>query len=468
MTRALRAALFLLLAGTTIARAGDDSFVFGRFGRVTIYRPEGPPRAVVLFVSGDGGWNLGVIDMARRLQGLGAAVAGIDMRTLRKNLEASPRRCAYPAGDFEELSRALQLRLKLPRYERPLLVGYSSGATLVYGLIAQAPPETFAGALSLGFCPDLEMTKPLCAQRGLTLTPRKKGPGFDLGAVKELAVPWIVMQGEIDEVCDPAGTKEFAGRIPKAQVISLPKVGHGFSVAKNWDPQFAAAFGSLSAVAEAPAAIRGEGAPHVALDEVEAAAGRSGDTLAVLLTGDGGWADIDKGIAGALAASGIPVLGWSSLEYYWTPRTPETAARDLEAVIRHYLVAKRKSRVLLVGFSFGADVLPFLASRLPADLRSRVAGIALIGLSMHAQFEFHVTGWFGGHGDPNFPTGPEVSRLKGLPVLCLQGQDDDDSACRGIPAGLARTVVLPGGHHLGGDYARVSALILDALSAKKP
>ncbi len=468
MTRALRAAVLLVLAAAGGARAQDDSFVFGAFGRVSVYRPEGPPRAVVLFVSGDGGWNLGVVDMARRLQGLGAAVVGIDMRNLQRNLEALPRRCAYPAGDLEELSRAFELRLTLPKYVRPLLVGYSSGASLVYGAIAQAPSETFAGALSLGFCPSLDMTRPLCAQRGLTVAPRRKGPGFDLGAAKELAVPWIVLQGEIDQVCSPAATKAFVGQIPRASVVALPKVGHGFSVTSNWDPQFAAAFDSLATGPKAASALRDPGAPDVALDEVDAAAGTSGDTLAVLLTGDGGWAEIDKGIAGALAARGIPVLGWSSLEYYWSPRTPETAARDLEAVLRHYLVAKGKSRILLVGFSFGADVLPFLASRLPADLKSRVAGIALIGLSMHAQFEFHVSGWLGGHGDPNFPTGPEVARLKGLPVLCLQGQDDDDSACRGIPAGYARTMVLPGGHHLGGDYARVGALILEGLKAVKP
>lgn len=467
MTRALLARGLVLLAAAGTALAQDESFVFGAFGRVSVLRPEGPPRAVVLFVSGDGGWNLGVIDMARRLQGLGAAVAGVDMRTLRRNLETSSRRCAYPAGDFEELSRALQLRLKLPKYVRPLLAGYSSGASLVYGVIAQATPETFAGALSLGFCPGLEMARPLCAQRGLTVAARRNGPGFEFGVAKELAVPWTVLQGEIDQVCDPAATRAFVGQIPAATLVSLPKVGHGFSVAKNWDPQFAAAFESLAAEHKTPLPMKDQGAPDVALDEVEAAAGTSGDTLAVLLTGDGGWADIDKGIAGALAARGIPVLGWSSLEYYWTPRTPEGAARDLEGVIRHYLAAKKKTRVLLVGFSFGADVLPFLASRLPEDLRSRVAGIALIGLSMHAQFEFHVSGWLGGHGDPKFPTGPEVARLKGLPVLCLQGQDDDDSACRGIPAGFGRTVVLPGGHHLGGDYARVGALILESLGAGK-
>ncbi|MBX7185391.1 MAG: virulence factor family protein [Vicinamibacteria bacterium] len=468
MTRALLAAALLCVATAGPAHAQDESFVFGSFGKVALYRPQGTPRAVVLFVSDDGGWNLGVIDMARRLRELGAEVAGIDMRTLRRNLEASSRGCAYPAGDFEELSRAVQLRLHLSRYVRPILAGYSSGATLVYAVIAQAPPETFAGAISLSFCPHVAISRPLCGQRRFTVAPRRNGPGFDLGAAKDLAVPWFVLQGEIDQVCDAAGARAFVGQIPRATLIGLPSVGHAFPAMRTWDSQFVTAFDALSKPADRLAEVKDPGAPDIALDEVDAAAGTSSDTLAVLLTGDGGWAEIDKGIAGALAARGIPVLGWSSLEYYWTPRTPDGAARDLAAVIRHYLVAKKKSRVLLAGFSFGADVLPFLASRLPGDLRSRVAGVALIGLSMHAQFEFHVTGWLGGHGDPNFPTGPEVARLKGLPVLCLQGQDDDDSACRGIPPSFARTVVLPGGHHLGGDYSRVGALILDALGAKKP
>lgn len=458
----------LILLAASSVQGQDDSFTFGSFGRVAVYRPEGPPRSVVLFVSGDGGWNQGVVDMARRLQSLGAVVGGVDMRTLQKNLEASSRKCVYPAGDFEELSRAVQLRLKLPRYERPILAGYSSGATLVYGLIASAPPETFAGAISLGFCPDLEVRKPLCAERGLTVTPRKKGPGFDLGVAPGLTVPWFVLQGEIDEVCAAGETRAFVAQIPTATLFSLPRVGHGFSVTKKWDPQFVSAYKALLPPEVAPAfPSKDLGAPDLGLVEVPASPGTSSDTLAILLTGDGGWADIDKGIAGALAERGLPVLGWSSLSYYWSPRTPDSAARDLDAVIRHYLIARRKSRVLLVGFSFGADVLPFLVSRLPADLRRRVSGVALVGLSSHAQFEFHLTGWLGGQGDPGFPTVPEIAKLKGTPVVCLQGEDDDDSACGDIKAGVSRTVVLPGGHHLGGDYARVGAVILDVIDPKK-
>lgn len=143
--------LALLLAAAP-AGQGVDRFTVPTFGQVTVYRPAGPSSQVVLFISGDGGWNLGVVSMAERLRDLGALVVGIDIRTFLKSL-SSPSRCAYPAGALEELSRAIQLRYELPVYERPILVGYSSGATLVYAALAAAPPETFAGAISLGVLP---------------------------------------------------------------------------------------------------------------------------------------------------------------------------------------------------------------------------------------------------------------------------------------------------------------------------
>ena len=40
-----------------------ESLSYGRFGQVAIYRPAPHPKNVVLFLSGDGGWNLGVVDM---------------------------------------------------------------------------------------------------------------------------------------------------------------------------------------------------------------------------------------------------------------------------------------------------------------------------------------------------------------------------------------------------------------------
>jgi len=79
----------------------------------------------------------------------------------------------------------VQLPRKLPEYKRPIVVGYSSGATVAYAALVAAPPETFAGAISLGFCPDLEIRTAMCQMRGLKATRRAKGVGFDLAPFPE-------------------------------------------------------------------------------------------------------------------------------------------------------------------------------------------------------------------------------------------------------------------------------------------
>jgi type IV secretory pathway VirJ component len=226
-------------------------FEFGRFGEVSIYRGSMPPRDVVLFVSGDGGWNLGVISMARRLTKNGAVVAGIDVRRYLAQLEKSTDQCVSPAADFENLSRDLQSKLGFEHYLQPTLVGYSSGATLVYAALAEAADGLFKGAVSIGFCPDLDLKKSVCRGSGIEATPRRDGKGMlkgvDFLPAKQLPGKWISLQGEIDQVCSAPATQKFIERVPGAGIVMLPRVGHGYSVERNWVPQFEAAYGRITA-----------------------------------------------------------------------------------------------------------------------------------------------------------------------------------------------------------------------------
>lgn len=186
--------------------------------------------------------------------------------------------------------------------------------------------------------------------------------------------------------------------------------------------------------------------------------------MAIILTGDGGWASLDQGVAGLLAEQGVPSIGWSSLRYYWAARTPQEGAADLARIIRHYTAAWHVSRVVLVGYSFGADVLPFLANRLPAEVARQVSSIVLLAPSNQASFQFHVTDWIASDGDSRYPTPPEIERLV-PPVTCVTDADDTDSVCHAMATGRSRVAAVVGhGHHFSGDYAQLASLVLRSLS----
>jgi len=158
----------------------------------------------------------------------------------------------------------------------------------------------------------------------------------------------------------------------------MPKVGHGFSVPRNWMPQFKAEFQHLVANSEDKAPPSRAGLQDLPLVEVLASR-PSRDVLAVILSGDGGWAGIDREIADVLAKKNVPVVGLNSLRYFWQSKTPKNAAADLERILKAYMALWNKDKVVLIGYSLGADVLPFMANRLPSELLSRLFPSILMG-----------------------------------------------------------------------------------------
>lgn len=435
---------------------------YGRFGPVTICRGSSPPSRVVLFVSGDGGWNLGVVDMARSLAGLDALVAGIDITRYLKELSKSGEPCLYPAADLEALSKFIQKKFDFPEYIPPVLVGYSSGATLVYAALVQAPATTFKGAVSLGFCPDLDLPKALCRGTGLEWKAGRKPGSFIFLPAPALEAPWIALQGLDDKVCDPAATEAFVRATGKAAVVKLPKVGHGFAVQKNWLPQFKEAFERLCAEppVEHPAVV--PSLEDLPLVEVPAR-GAERDILAVLVTGDGGYGVTDRGISEDLASNGIPVVALNSLKYFWLRKTPDIASRDLERILARYLSVWRKGKVVLIGYSLGADVMPFMLNGLPENSQSSVTALVLMGPSENVEFEFHLMDWVGrAPGKGSLPVVPEINRVKkDIPVLCVYGEEDDAQVCRLLDPGRTKSISVRAGHRFGRNFAPISAAILE-------
>jgi type IV secretory pathway VirJ component len=453
--QAMKYSLFVtaLVLLADLAAAAPTQLSHGRFKDLAVYKPPAQATSFVLFLSGDEGWSGRAESLAEQLAQQGAMVVGIDLPKFKAVLEADGAECVFPDGDLENLSHFVQAYFHSSTYLAPLIVGIDSGGSMAYAVLAQAPQDTFAGALSVGFCPHLNFNKPLCKGSGLDLTHSTRGSGLDLMPIKSLGNPWVILRDSKNLDCPAAATREFVTRVHGAAIATLPQVS---------DQSFKAAFARLAASnlnrSVAPPAALGD------LPVIEVPAQPNAppsDAFAIIMSGDGGWAGIDQNIAAALSAKGIPVVGWDSLRYYWTARTPDGLAADTDKMIRYYLSHFGKKRVMLIGYSQGADVLPFAVNRLPPPTKAPVSLMAILGMSEHALFEFHVSSWIS--DDNSGPaTLPEVNRVTGMPVLCIYGEDEDDSLCPKLDPKKFNVVKVKGGHHFDGNYAGLADHILAA------
>jgi type IV secretory pathway VirJ component len=428
--------------------ATETTFESGSFGTVTVYAPDDEAGGVVLFMSGEEGWNGVVVDMANQLRSWGALVAGIDGRAY---LAALHRRdaCANPAADFEQLGRDLQQHAGVTPVRVPTLIGYGTGATLVYAAAAQAQSGEFAAVTSLGFCAELPVETSLCEGAGLQTATTPGRIGIALQPRADLPMPWILLHGSDDAACPIGNALAFAGAISSAKVVTMPKVTHAFAVHDDWLEQFRDAYLKL-ATATTEAQELPEDVGDLPLVEVPATAGDS-RRMALLLTGDGGWAGLDRGVSDQLAASGIPVVALSTLRYFWTEQKPADVARDLERIMAHYLTAWHKDQVVLIGYSFGANVLPFIVAELSPTYRDRIASLNLLGLATHTSFEIHVADWIPGSEPEGAPIAPEFDKLTDIRTLCIYGADETDSLCPLLPPSAVQAVEMPGDHHFDDD-----------------
>ncbi|MGY0036184.1 AcvB/VirJ family lysyl-phosphatidylglycerol hydrolase [Pedobacter sp. NJ-S-72] len=334
--------------------------------------------------------------------------------------------------------------------------------------MAQAPANTFKGAVALGFCPDIESKKPLCKGNGLTQHVLKPGFSFWLERNEHLTAPFIVLNGFKDEACPYDATATFLKNMPMAELIDLPKVGHGFAVSADWSPQFIAAF---QKVINAPSfaerkqgenkelktqAIRlyGENLPLTIIPATQ----KNNLPLVFMISGDGGgWTSFDQSLAESLAQRGLSVVGLDAQKYFWEARTPEKTTSDLSRAILHYRTQLNKDKFVLAGYSFGASVVPFVADRLEPSLKSHLSAVLSLSPDVTADFEIHVMDMLSfGNTTETYNVQAEMKKIKNVPVISFFGnQEGGDIAAKFIRAGL-KTEIIPGDHHFGDNFEGLS------------
>jgi type IV secretory pathway VirJ component len=179
----------------------------------------------------------------------------------------------------------------------------------------------------------------------------------------------------------------------------------------------------------------------------------TGQVLVVLLTGDGGWASADEGVSRALLTHGAAVVGLNMRSWLSRPRSPDEFAQVVTCIAESYMARWRRPWLMLLGYSRGADLGPFAASRLSPELRRRLTTLTLVSPGQWAGFRFHLIDLVRDvHRADDLPVAPEIEKLKDLSITCISGRRDSNALCPTLSAENVQVVMLEGGHRITGGY----------------
>ncbi len=223
----------------------------------------------------------------------------------------------------------------------------------------------------------------------------------------------------------------------------------------------------------------------VELPALTAAPAGQEDLLVVIYSGDGGWWDLDQRLGAVFTQRGIPVAGVSTFKYFWRYRTPDESAHDLDGLLDQYTRQWSKRRVLLIGYSFGADVLPTIVGKLRPDNRDKLTQLVLLSASRDVNFEIELEGymqqgWWTTHThnflqwlNPVVHTDamPPIAALGGRPPMaCYYGAEDaEDSGCTDPKLPSFVTVYKkPGSHHFDENYEALATELIQRMPQPAP
>jgi phosphatidylglycerol lysyltransferase len=445
---ALTAALAVGAGTVLVSSRPASALETGNLGQVHEFNPAGAMRGFVVLFSDSHGWTSISDEAAVALTRDGALVVGVDLPNYLARLDAhSGEACHEAVGDIDSISRQVQRERGNTRYLTPIVAGIGEGGALAPAILARAPAATIAGAVSYDPTVAVQTRIPLCSTPGAKVDPHG---GFVYG-------PWPSLPG-FWEVAFPASSDG-----PERQRIAVLKAARTpVDIASDAGRGAAETLAALMQPHLTPVAtLSPTGIAKLPL--IELPAQPSGPLLAIVLSGDGGWRDLDKTISEKLQSAGVSVVGWDCLRYFWSRKSPEQLARDLEVVIDTFLSRWDGSRVVLVGYSFGADVLPFAYDRLSPETKAHIVQLSLLGFSTAADFEIRVAGLVGaGPSKEALPTEPALAPIDPSMIQCFYGADEDDTACRFLQ-GKAEVIRTVGGHHFDGNYGALAQRILDGL-----
>ena len=178
------------------------------------------------------------------------------------------------------------------------------------------------------------------------------------------------------------------------------------------------------------------------------------------ISGDGGFNNFSTGLCGAFNKSGYDVASLNARSYFWDKKTPEEAAAAICNFLSGIFIARTNQQFVLVGYSFGADVMPFIINHLNDDIKKRLTTTVMLSPSSSTDFEIHIFDLLGGNRKRSMDVVAEINKLLVPKLVTIFGRDEDDFPVSNIHLKNHTNLVLAGGHHYDKNTEQAGAAII--------
>lgn len=185
--------------------------------------------------------------------------------------------------------------------------------------------------------------------------------------------------------------------------------------------------------------------------------------LVLMITGDGGWGRLGRRLAKQFSKENIPLVALSSWRYFRKKKTPDITTKTVESILEKYMQQWHRHSFILTGYSFGADIMPFVVNRLPDSLLKHCAGITLFSPGTTTDFKIHILQLLGSRHQWRYNVVNEIQAMRPVKTLFFFGEKEHDFPYKIISRDDWQLIYLKGGHTYGKERADMAKIILKRL-----
>lgn len=182
--------------------------------------------------------------------------------------------------------------------------------------------------------------------------------------------------------------------------------------------------------------------------------------LVFYISGDGGWNSFSSSLAETINKSGYTVAVLNSKSYFWEKKTVDKATSDIHAYLQKEFAERKNRQFVLTGYSFGADVIPFIVNKFPVSLNSNLLSIILLSPSATTDFEVHWAELLGWNKKRSMDVVAEINKMGLQKTVIIAAKNEDDFPVKEIKLKNFWIETLPGGHHFEGNTTEVAETMM--------